>query len=430
MIEGACMKKNVFIVGMDSFNLKKLQRLPEAAECNFYSALDAGEIRDVPGYDMGELIARARQRIEKTPGKTHAIVTYFDFPATDLVPILVEAYGVPGPSMESVFKCQHKYWSRLEQQKIIPHNIPKFCAFNPFDEESCALIDIKPPFWIKPVRSFRAFLAYRVDGEEEFREYIREIREKIGFLHEPFRYLLKNYNIPSEFADMKESCLAESPLSGRQCTVEGYVLNGEVAIYGVVDWVLDGHLSSVLRYEYPSSLPDRVKDHMAGVCRKIVKHVGLDNSAFNAEFFYDPDSDETYLLEINPRMSQSHADLFEKVHGVSHHRVMLQIALGRKPVPFEWQGKYNYAAKFMLRTFEPGKVVKVPSREEIAAIKREIPDTIIRPLVREGQQLSQFQIRDSYSYELADIYIGADDREGLVDKYNHILSKISFSIER
>ncbi|WP_406662701.1 hypothetical protein V7O66_02675 [Methanolobus sp. ZRKC3] len=109
---------------------------------------------------------------------------------------------------------------------------------------------------------------------------------------------------------------------------------------------------------------------------------------------------------------------------------MLLIALGRKPDPLGRHGQFNYAAKFMHRTFEPGKVVKVPSREEIASIAREIPGTIINPHVREGQQLSELQMQDSYSYELADIFIGADDRYGLVEKYHRVLEKISFSIER
>ncbi|KXS43072.1 MAG: hypothetical protein AWU59_1316 [Methanolobus sp. T82-4] len=424
------MKQNVFVVGMDRFNLEKLRRLPEAEECDFHAALYIDEIRNVSRYDMDALIATAEQRIKETPGGIHAVVSYFDFPATDLVPIIAKTFGIPGPDLESMLKCQHKYWSRLAQQQVIPDHIPAFHAFDPEDDDPFASIGMKFPFWIKPFRSFRSFLAFRITNKEQFSKHIRKIRENIRFIHEPFIYLLKKYDMPPEIAYMKESCLAEKPLYGHQCTLEGYVFDGDVVIYGIVDSIRDRHFSSFSRYEYPSSLPDDVQNRMAGVCRRVIRHIELDYSVFNVEFFYDQSRDEVNLLEINPRISQSHADLFEKVHGVSHHRVMLQIAMGRKPDPLGKHGEFDYAAKFMHRTFEPGKVTKVPSGEEIASIADEMPGTIIKPRVSEGQQLSELQIQDSYSYELEDIFIGADSRNELVDKYHRVLEKISFSIER
>ncbi len=424
------MKQNVFVVGMDSFNFEKLKRIPEASEFDFHAALDINEIRNIPYYDMGKLISTAEQRIKNTPGVIRAVVTYFDFPATDLVPILARTFHIPGPDTGGVFKCQHKYWSRIEQQKIISDHIPEFCAFDPFEEDPFPSINIEPPFWIKPFRSFRSFLAYRIKTKEQFYEHIDEIRENINFIHEPFLYLLRRYEMSPEIAFMKESCLVEKQISGHQCTLEGYVFNSNVVIYGIVDSIRDQHFSSFSRYEYPSSLPEKIQERMAEVCRLVIVQIGLNQSVFNAEFFYDPSLNKVYLLEINPRISQSHADLFEKVHGISHHRTMLQIALGRKPDPFMQNGKFNFAAKFMHRTFEPGKVVKVPSPAEIESVTKDIPGTIINLRVKEGQDLSELQMQDSYSYELADIFVGADERKELVNKYNTILERISFSFDR
>ncbi|WP_225419943.1 ATP-binding protein [Methanohalophilus profundi] len=147
-------------------------------------------------------------------------------------------------------------------------------------------------------------------------------------------------------------------------------------------------------------------------------------------FFYDPFHKQVYLLEINTRISQSHADLFEKIHGVSHHQIMLQLALGEKPKPLGNKGKFRYAAKFMLRTFDSGKVVAVPSDEEIESVMNEMPGTIVKVLVKEGQQLAKMELQDSYSYELADIFIGADKRSELVDKYDRVIEMITFSIKK
>ncbi|TVR31770.1 MAG: hypothetical protein EA404_09575 [Spirochaetaceae bacterium] len=74
-------------------------------------------------------------------------------------------------------------------------------------------------------------------------------------------------------------------------------------------------------------------DRYADVSRRAVSGIGLDNSPFSIEFFCDQTYDRVGLLEINPRISQAHTDLFEKVYGFSHRSIMLDVALGRKPEP-------------------------------------------------------------------------------------------------
>jgi hypothetical protein len=424
------MKKNIFVVGMDSFNLEKLEKVPAAEGCVFHSAIDIDEIRNVDKFDVEKLLSVAENRMRAVEGGPAGVITYFDFPAQDMVPILASRMGLPGPSFESVLKCEHKYWSRLEQQKVISKHIPAFYAFDPFDEDIFDSINMPFPFWIKPFRSFRSFLAFEIENRGQFEATLEEIRESIDFIHKPFMQLLQNQNLSADITQMKESCIAETPLYGRQCTLEGYVYNGKVKVYGVVDSVRDKHFSSFSRYEYPSSLPKWVQKKMMKVCKRFIRSIGFDNSAFNVEFFYDPFHKQVYLLEINTRISQSHADLFEKVHGVSHHQIMLQLALGEKPKPLGNKGKFRYAAKFMLRTFDSGKVVAVPSDEEIASVMNKMPGTIVKVLVKEGQQLAKMELQDSYSYELADIFIGANKRSELVDKYDRVIEMITFSIKK
>ncbi|MFO7966068.1 MAG: ATP-grasp domain-containing protein [Archaeoglobaceae archaeon] len=423
-------KKNVFVVGLDDFNLKKMELLPEASECEFHPALYISEIREVEKFDIGALIDTAVKRMEEFPGKIDAVVAYYDFPATDILPILAERFGLPGPSMDSVFKCEHKYWSRLEQYKVVPDHIPMFKAFNPFDPDAYEKLNMIPPFWIKPIRSFRSFLAYRINDELDFLTDIEEIREQIDYLAQPFQYFMENYPFPAELAEMEENCIAEGMLEGSQCTLEGYVLNGDVVIYGIVDSVRDADRSSFARYEYPSFLPQEVQFRMADVARRVIKQIELNNSPFNMEFFYNSTLNEVFLLEINPRISQSHADIFEKVHGVSHLSIMLQIALDKRPAPLERTGPFQVAANCMIRTYESGKLTRVPTQEELENIEKEAPGTIIKMLVKEGQHLNNLQIHDSYSFELANVFIGGRDRLELLDRYNQVLEMLNFSIER
>src|SRR6056297_68976 len=203
-------KKQVFVVCLDEFNLKKLQRMPEAAECDFLPAIEYQEMRGVQHYDMKVLIEKAFQRIDQH-GKIDAVVTYYDFPGTNLVPMIAENYKLISPTLESVLKCEHKYWSRLEQNKVIPRSIPMFAAFDPFDNYAYQKIEMIPPFWIKPIKSFRSFLAYRINSEYEFNDHMQEVREHIHYMSEPFNYIFQHYQLPEEFALMQETCIAETP---------------------------------------------------------------------------------------------------------------------------------------------------------------------------------------------------------------------------
>jgi hypothetical protein len=421
-------KKQVFIIGLDAFNLAKLEKLPDAARCEFHSALDIGEMRNVDEFHVDELLKLCCDRID-AHGRIDAIASYFDFPGTLLVPIIAEKYGLPGPSVESMFKCEHKYWSRLEQSKVIDEHIPKFQAFDPFDEQAFEKLAMISPFWIKPIKSFRSYLAYRINGEAQFYEYMETVRRDVGFITTPFIELMKTFNMPEELASMPETCIAESPITGHQCTLEGYVYNGRVVTYGVVDSIREGDRSSFGRYEYPSNLPQEIQFRMADVTRRAITQLGLDNGPFNAEYFYDQTADEVYLLEINPRISQSHSDIFEKVHGISHHSVMLSLALGEKPRTLGMDGEFNKAANCMLRTFEPGKVTKVPTRQEINILKKFIPGLEVNVQVRENVHLSDLKGQDSYSFELANIFVGARDQRELVEKYHQVVDGLSFEIE-
>jgi len=420
--------KQVFIVGLDDFNLTKLQRLPEAQNVDFHAALHLSEIRSVEQFDMEKLINLCFERID-AHGQIDGIASYYDFPGTALVPIIAEKYNLPGASLESVFKCENKYWSRLEQSKVIQEHIPAFKAFDPFNENAYDELAMIPPFWTKPIKSFRSFLAYKINGSQVFESAMEEVRKHIDFMSEPFNYLMERYNMPEEFAGMKETCIAESSITGHQVTVEGYVHNERVVVYGIVDSVREEDRSSFSRYEYPSILPQEIQFRMADVTRRAISQIGLNNSAFNVEYFYNPMADEVYLLEINPRISQAHTDIFEKVHGLSHHSIMLNLALGNKPKTLEYHGEFNKASNFMLRTFQNGVVRKVPTQDEIKILKRFIPGLEIKLHVTENTRLSDMQGQDSYSYELANIFIGGRDQREMVEKYNQCVDGLTFKID-
>ena len=424
------MTNNIWIVGLDDLNRERLESTPIGRDSLFHAALTYEEIRSEDGIPVPELLERAIDRIEAAPEKPDAICSVYDFPGTTLTPILCERFGLRGPSLTSVVACEHKYWSRLEQAKVIGEHIPHFRAVDPFDENAYEKIDFAPPFWVKPIKSFRSYLAFRINGRPGFEEAMAVVREHIDYLGRGFQYILENFDVPQKLASMPEKCIAESTLSGSMCTLEGYVFEGNVVGYGLVDSVRDSDRSSFSRYEYPSSLSLEVQHRIVDIARRAVTQVGLDNTTFNAEFFYDATSDQVYLLEINPRCSQSHATLFQHVHGVSHFNTMLCVALGKKPRPADRRsGQFSVAANFMTRVFEPGQVVRAPGEAELERLGREIPGASAHVYVKNGLDLGTLARQDSYSFELANVFIGGRDPTDVVEKYHKALDILGFEVE-
>lgn len=137
------MEKNIFVLGLDQFNLQYLQRMARASDYAFHPLLSYAEIRGSQEYPVQELLAMCRQRLDSFQGSIDAIIGYWDFPVTDMVPILCKAYGLPSASLESVMKCEHKYCSRVEQNRVIPEAVPLFEVFDPFDEDRIQKISLK-----------------------------------------------------------------------------------------------------------------------------------------------------------------------------------------------------------------------------------------------------------------------------------------------
>jgi len=427
-------KKNVFVVGLNDFNQSLLERTLHAPEYEFHRLLDPAEFYDTYDFPIADLVRRGIDQLRvfqrDTGASIDAICGYMDFPVSTMLPLICREFGTRSPSLESLLKCEHKYWSRVEQRKIIPDNIPEFTAFDPFDDEALSKIDLPYPFWVKPIKSSGSFLGFRINGEEDFKAAIPQIRDQINLIGDPFDYVLGQLSLPAEIADVGGShCMAEGIIEGRLCTQEGYSQNGRVESMGIVDSIRYENGISFFRYEYPSTLPYKIQERMQRITEKIIPAIGFDDSAFNIEYYWNREKDKIWLLEINTRVSQSHSDVFQKVDGASNQAVTVDVALGRSPEFPNQRGEFPQAAKFFWRLFEDGIVKKVPTQEEIARVQKEIPGTIVRPQVSPGMRLSELLEQDSYSYAICYLFIGGEDQRELQDKYIRCQELLTFDVE-
>jgi hypothetical protein len=421
------MSKNIFVMGLDDFNRDMLQTIRGADQYRFHALLDNTEVEEPEVYRVKDPLEKARAQLRAFSGSIDAIIGYIDMPVGFMVPILCREFGLSTASLESVLKCQHKYWSRQEQQRSVPEHVPAFSLVDPFASDPLSQVKVDYPFWLKPVKSAGSYLGFRIHNRREFTQRIQIIRDNIRRIADPFNHILEYAQLPAEIAPVDFSyCVAEQMVNGRQCTLEGYVFQGECRVFGVVDSIRHPNRSTFARYEYPSKLPKRIIARMTEITQRFLAHIGFDDSTFNVEFFWDEGRDRLWLLEVNTRISQSHSYLFAMVDGVSNHQPMVEVGLGRQPTMPHYEGPYRYAAKFFYRKFKNAMVEQVPSEEKVRAMQQRIPDSRVRVNVDKGMKLCHLLEQDSYSYDIAWLFVAANSRKELQSRYGQCIEMLDF----
>jgi hypothetical protein len=159
---------------------------------------------------------------------------------------------------------------------------------------------------------------------------------------------------------------------------------------------------------------------MGQIAERVIRHIGLDRSFFNIEFFYRREDDSIWIVEINGRMASQFAPLYRMLHGVDMYAMQLEMILGKDPggrVVWSPGRKIDgVSASFVLRRFEDAHVTRVPSREDLRRFEERFPGACVEILAREGERLSdELQDDESYRYALVDLCAG--DWEELQRKF-------------
>ncbi|MCX4187878.1 ATP-grasp domain-containing protein [Methylophaga sp. OBS4] len=422
-------KRNIFVLGYDEAHSTDLLQIRDAERFLFHPLLHSSEVIHQDNYFIDEKLGKARDILNSFEGSIDAIICHWDFPATSMAAILCEEYGLKSPSLEAVLKCSHKFWSRLEQQKVVPENTPAFCAVDPFDDQAEDKLSLEYPFWLKPIKGYGSMLGFRINDAHDFKRALAIVRDKIRRIGDPFNTILDRIDLPAAVVGVNGNYLiAEQFIHGIEIAPEGSVQNGNFTIHGVIDMVRDKNHKSFLRYEYPSQSPPKIQQRAINIAEKVLGQIGFDNGCFNMEFFWDRETDDLWIVEINPRISQSHSYQFEKVNGMSNHEVAIHVALGDKAHLRHGDGPYKHAAKFLLRhyTQQDALVERAPSRADMEQLKALQPDTDVEIRVKQGQRLSTLCDQDPYSYMLAEIEVAAQTTHEMLEKYHQAVALLPF----
>ena len=345
-----------------------------------------------------------------------------DYPGSIVAAAIAHELGFPGPSPKAVLTCQHKYYSRLAQEIAVPEATPRFALVDPDDIESLAAVEF--PVFVKPVKSFFSVHAQVVRNRTELEALVAATRHHLTQFVKPLNQLLARY---TDFKLDGGYLIAESVLRGKQVTLEGCAFKGDFAVIGVVDSIMFPDTISFQRFEYPSSLDERIQWRMADIAIRFMRSIGWDDGLFNVEMMYDEDKDTIHIVEANPRMCPQFADLMEKVNGINSYEIALDIAAGREPVIRRPNARYRAAASFVSRVFQDKWVRRVPARDDLIRFGERYPDARMKVLCREGHRLSE-ELQDGKSYRYALLHLGGDSRDDVLRRYAEAQHMLMFDL--
>jgi hypothetical protein len=423
--------KNVFVLYLDDAHVQDLEAIPNRDRVTFHGLLPAGERTRSENFDVNAALEKAERQLHEFDEPIDAIIGYWDFPVTAMTAILCEKFGLPSPSLKAVLKCAHKYWSRMEQHRYIPEYTPNFCAVNPFSTDPFTNVTLNFPFWIKPVCSYSSMLGFKISNRKEFDRAMDISRSSIRKIGAPFNQVLARIDAREVNGVDGSHMIAEEFMPGIEIAPEGYIKNGTVHIHGVVDMIRSANHKSFQAYRYPSKRAHQLTERCNDATARLLKGIGYNNGCFNVEYFWHPDKDQLRVIEVNPRVSQSHSRIMALVDGMSNYEVAIHVALGENPHYAHGGGPFKVAGKFMYRRFDvdDARCVRAPDDTDLTRLYECQPETSVTIAVHEGDRLADVAERDSYSWVLAELIIAGQDVSDINRKFNEAKRLLPFEFD-
>jgi len=272
-----------------------------------------------PECDILDYIERCRQYI-----RTHHIdAIYYSRDVADIVgAALCEEFGFPGPSIESVFLCLHKYYARRSEP-------------SPIRCEAIELFDNNPsvtayPCYLKPPWLNLGILGFKLESPDDLQRALAVARREYHFwspLYYPFfqRYVdLQKYPLA-----VQDIMLVEEFIDGPQVTVEGWVHNNQVSLWAITDTNTYPGTRVIDNFSLPSRQPAHIQEKLAKHATAAIHNIGLNNGFFNIEFWCHEKS--VTLTEINGRAATCFYHLYRHCLDACIYEAGLALACGRNP---------------------------------------------------------------------------------------------------
>lgn len=340
-----------------------------------------------PAFDAIAYIDNCREVIKSE--KVDAVVSTHDL--GDLIAaVLAEEAGLKGPSTEAVFLCLHKLYGRRAEVD------PIRCQAVLLDEP---LPKLTYPAYLKAPWLKLGLLGFKVTSDEETLAAMELARRELpAWSRQYYPLFARAVDLAKYPLATTDMMLVEEFVEGRQVTVEGWSLDGEIQIWAMTDTNTFPGSRVIDNFSTPSRVDGETAETLRRKTIETIRAFGFDGGFFNIEFWLTDDG--VRLTEVNGRSAACFGGIYELALGADIFAAVADVATGREPRSLPRPGG-QVAGQFNVITFDEDLAGKLLDYEaaatmpEFSAFRR--AEERVRPLSEFGVVLGQIEIvGDSY----------------------------------
>ncbi|MBS3758765.1 MAG: ATP-grasp domain-containing protein [Desulfobacterales bacterium] len=375
-------------------------------------------------FGVKEYLDETIERINNYPDMYDGIVGTHDSSAI-IAAIIAQETGKRFASVDAVIHCQNKYLCRRIQEQVIAEHAPRYAIALDYLRNPELL---STPFFIKPARSNISFGTHIVEHPQDLENYITLESIDIARYNQYYLDALSRsprYRNAIDFATCN-SFLCEDLIEGVQVTVDGYIFEGEISLFGVTKANYYPGTNSFFYHAYPYGLSTELTEKMENALGRLIPALGIDNSFLNIELRADEANNTFKIIEVNSRIAFQFAKTIASVKGFDPLHLLCDVAVGKKPElqPVE-KNRFRYCYNFELHHFSDAKILQTPTQSAYEELRLKYPEVYVRNLVHESLNLSDFKHSpQSFRYGVVDV--PGNSHEEIMEKYEDIVAILNY----
>lgn len=297
--------------------------------------------------------------------------------------VLCDRHNILGPTLESMFLSNHKYYSRRKQ----PSNI--WSDYIDLDTGEWGELEPVYPCYIKPPTLTMSLYQYRVDSREEMDSILKKLREDLPPLLQLYNRFFERYVDLDRYPLAAKNIMVVEELveDTEQHCIEGWFdSKGNPRFWAESDEIYySGDRNSIDVYVTPSLLPPDVLDKMKEYALQIVKNHKINRGFWNVEIWRK--GDWFTATEVNGRSASVWKDLYKGTYDFSLYKAMVYLCCGEDEKCLQESSKkfngHKVGGQFHVITYGEGK------SEEYIDLSDEIKDTEIEVMAPAGTEIVQ-----------------------------------------
>lgn len=366
-------------------------------------------------------------------GKIQGVTSNDDHWGALLAALIARELGLAGLDPKVLVTCQHKALFRRQEHELFPGNAIWFDVIDP-KTATQKIPHLPYPVFVKPVKASFSVLARLVPSAFEMRQatqfsWYERLSQHVALRSvEILHRHVMGASMP--LPDIR-SFIAETPMSGCQVNVDGFVENGVVNILGVIDAVMYNNTHAFKRFEYPSQLPPAALQAVCNAATQTLVGLNYLHGFFNVEAFVKPAASpkdfEVRLIEVNPRMARQLTSVYQAVRGFDCWHALFSLACGLAVKPANG-GAMKHAASFVRRSFD-GNLPAEPAAEMVEAARALFPDTRLHLYLGARGFGKSRELKWVGSYRYAVTNLSAASRKELFQRYEKIITALGWESE-